>query len=462
MSEKEKKPLQEDFEARERTTADVKEPPAGWKQILAAFGPSFVLAGATVGSGEIIATPILGAKVGLVMLWAIIASCLIKLPVQEQFGRYAVYSGKSLLTILDELPGPRLRASWAVWWVLFLMTFLLIIMAGIVGVVGLALRGLFGVGSANLWGLIAGVVGLALIFRGLYTDLQRVRLVMVVAFSAITVLLAFIVLPFTPYAPSGQDLLRGLALHFPKEGWAVALAVFGMTGITANEMITYTYWVLGKGYSAWSGPVGSPNWLHRARGWIRVMHWDLVCAAIVYTITTVAFYVLGAAVLAKLGTIPAGFKVVDQLAAMYTKTVGEWARVLFMIAAFAILYSTYIVNTAGFGRAFPDVLARLRLIKLDTPEAYLFWRRFFTVASAACMFVLYYLVPRPTVLIITGGMILGLSLPLAALVALLLDSKLRREQVDLAQPSWLRALLWVASLGIWVFTIWGYATGAIK
>ena len=58
---------------------DIRPTPKTWTGKLKALGPTFILAGAIVGSGELIATTLLGAKIGFIMLWAIIFSCLAKI-----------------------------------------------------------------------------------------------------------------------------------------------------------------------------------------------------------------------------------------------------------------------------------------------------------------------------------------------------------------------------------------------
>ena len=49
----------------------------------------------------------------------------------------------------------------------------------------------------------------------------------------------------------------------------------------------------------------------RARGWIRVMHVDILLAMVIFA--TVAFYLLGAGVLNKLGLIPKSSKMIENL-----------------------------------------------------------------------------------------------------------------------------------------------------
>src|SRR5262245_45800738 len=73
------------------------EPPRTLVGALRRIGPGMVLAASVVGSGELIATTTLGAKVGYSALWLIVLSCLIKPFTQEVLGRYTVATGETAL-----------------------------------------------------------------------------------------------------------------------------------------------------------------------------------------------------------------------------------------------------------------------------------------------------------------------------------------------------------------------------
>ena len=76
------------------------------------------------------------------------------------------------------------------------------------------------------------------------------------------------------------------------------MAVFGITGVGAAELFMYPYWCVEKGYARFCGKRQSTrDWEQRARGWIRVMHLDIICSMVIYTVATLAFYLLGAGVL---------------------------------------------------------------------------------------------------------------------------------------------------------------------
>jgi len=87
---------------------DAESPPSGLGATLRRIGPGVVLASSIVGSGELIATTTLGAKVGYTALWIILLSCAIKPAVQAELGRYTIATGETGLAGLNHVPGPRL------------------------------------------------------------------------------------------------------------------------------------------------------------------------------------------------------------------------------------------------------------------------------------------------------------------------------------------------------------------
>ncbi len=97
-------------------------PPQTLRGALPYLRPGFILSASIVGSGELIATTIVGAKAGFVLMWFIIFSCRVKVAVQIDFGKHAISSGESTMAALNKLPGPRLgKANWSIWTWLVLM-----------------------------------------------------------------------------------------------------------------------------------------------------------------------------------------------------------------------------------------------------------------------------------------------------------------------------------------------------
>ena len=74
--------------------SEIQEPPVSLWSALKKIGPGIILAGTIVGSGELLLTTSLGAQHGFMLLWLILFSCVIKVFVQTELGRYAISSGK--------------------------------------------------------------------------------------------------------------------------------------------------------------------------------------------------------------------------------------------------------------------------------------------------------------------------------------------------------------------------------
>src|SRR6188768_61131 len=98
----------------------IQDPPHTFRSALGQIGPGLILAASIVGTGELINTTSLGAKAGFSLLWLILLSCVIKVFVQVELGRYAITHGKTTLAAFNTLPGPRLGASWMCWLWLFM------------------------------------------------------------------------------------------------------------------------------------------------------------------------------------------------------------------------------------------------------------------------------------------------------------------------------------------------------
>jgi len=340
----------------------IKEPPTRWLERFRFVGPGIILSASIVGSGELIATTTLGARAGFVTLWVILVSCIIKVALQMEFGRHAINTGESTMASFNRLPGPKLgRANWSIWTWLLIMILKFIQVGGIVGGVALALNIAFQGVSVSIWTWIVAISVALLVFRGYYRPIEKISLVMMCMFTLLT-LACVAFLQFTEYALSWANILEGMKFGLPKAAVGVAIAAFGITGVGGDEIMYYNYWCIEKGYAAYTGPKkDTPEWVSRAKGWIKVMYTDALLAMVIYTTATVAFYLLGAAVLHGRGEIPKGFEMVETLSMMYTETLGPWAKTVFLVGAFVVLYSTLFAGLASWTRILGDAFGQIGL-----------------------------------------------------------------------------------------------------
>ena len=415
-------------------TADgIKEPPVGWRASFRYFGPGLILSASIVGSGELIATTTLGAQVGFALLWLVVFSTFVKVAVQVELARWTIATGRPALTGYNRVP-PRLgRIGWvnALWLVLALSK--LLQLGGIIGGVAVACSALLPLGSGPLgatsltiWTCFLVVVSIAMLYSNRYRLIERGAVALVVTFSFVTVLIA-LGLPFTPHAYGAADLASGLTFLIPAGAVGAALAMFGITGVGADEITFYTYWCVEKGYARWAGPNdGSEAWVRRANGWIRVMYKDAAVSWVVYTFGTLAFYLMGASVLQPQGLVPEGNEMITTLSRIYTDTLGEWANVIFLLGAIAVLGSTMWASIPSWSRMYANLLATLGVFDWHDSAARLRWVRIFTVALPILWGVTYLTIQEPVVMVQIGGVMTGVFL-LAVVIAVWY---LRRTETD--------------------------------
>ena len=415
------------------TPDGIKDPPTGWGASLRYIGPGLILSASIVGSGELIATTALGAEAGFALLWMVIFSTFVKVAVQVELARWTITTGQPALMGFNKVPPKFGRVGWInlMWVIMVLSKYLQL--GGIVGGTAIALSIMLPLGgdplgftSTLIWTIIVVIVTIALLYSSHYTKVERGAFIAVCIFSFVTILIA-LGLPFTPFAYGVDDILSGLTFSLPVGIIGVAIAMFGITGVGADEMTYYTYWCLEKGYGRWVGPNdGSEEWKKRANGWIKVMYKDAFLSWIIYTIATMAFFIMGAAVLNPQGLIPEGNDMITTLSRMYTDVLGEWAGIGFLIGAIAALGSTLWVTTASFPRMYANFLSIVGVFDWRNEEARLRWFRFFTVLNPIVWGLVYLFIQSPVIMVQIGGVVTGIFL-LAVVVAVWY---LRRTEVD--------------------------------
>ncbi len=486
--------------------ASPQDPPRSPGATLRRLGPGMIIAGSIVGSGELVATTKVGAEAGFWLLWLVIIGCVIKVFTQVEFGRYTITWNRTPLAALDGLPGPRLKVNGVVWYWAVMTVLTLVQQGGIVGGVGQALtisRPLTEQGAhynrmqdawieaqaalaearpapdslrrqaearaaavaalppprdPYLWATLIALLTSALLYAGRYPFIQTLSTVLVAAFTLVT-FLTLILLQTTDWAVRGAEVVQGLRFRLPPavEGLttnpvATALAAFGIIGLGAGELIMYPYWCMEKGYARFTGPrQDTAAWTQRARGWMRVLYTDAWLSMGVYTFATVAFYLLGAAVLGRAGLNPAGTDMIRTLAQMYVPVFGSWAAGIFLFGAFAVLYSTFFVAAAGNARMVADGLGLFGLTD-GSEAARERWTRRLSAAWPLGALVLYVFVRAPVAMILASGLAQALMLPLLGGAALYF--RYRRSIAALRPGRLWDALLWLSFAGFLLVAGW--------
>ena len=277
--------------------------------------------------------------------------------------------------------------------------------------------------DAVIWASIMAVATSIILLVGRYGLIQSLSTVLVASFTALTVLNLFLLQGQPDWRVNLAEFWSGLSLSLPSGTKEVnpigtALATFGIIGVGAAELVVYPYWCLEKGYARFTGKNdGSEAWQKRASGWMRVMRFDAWGAMIVYTFATVAFYLLGAAVLHRVGLNPEKGDMVRTLAVMFRPVFSNWAAAVFLFGAFAVLYSTFFVANASHARTFSDAMRVIGLIKEDE-ETRAKWIRILSGVFPILCLVIFIAFPQPTRLVLWSGVAQGVMLPMLAAAAL--------------------------------------------
>ena len=417
-------------------------PPTSLRGLVRHLGPGFIITATIVGSGELIVTPKLGASVGFSLLWFIILGCVLKVFVQIQLARTAVATGRTTLDELNTLPGPRWRVSWILWLWLAMYVSLVFQVSGIVG----GIAGVFaelGIGGGPR---AVGVARRACRARCCWpaaatasSSAARPGWSRLFTLSAVV---SVGVLQSTPYRITGSQVWSGLQFELP-DSFTVAFAAFGVIGVGASELIYYPYWCLEKGYARHVGPDdGDAGWAARARGWMRVMRVDAGLSLVLYGAITVAFYLLGAAVLHARGLDVTNADMIHVLSQMFRETFGEWTLLMFLTGAFFVLYSTYFGATAANARLAADALVLFGVTRYADEAARLRAVRWFSIGISLLCALVFLVWSQPVTLVLIGATGQALMLPFLGVAAVRFN---REIDPRLRGPWWENAGLWLSA-----------------
>ena len=430
------------------------DPPRSFFSKLRFLGPGFILSASIVGSGELIATTVLGAKGGFITFWVILVSCFVKVAIQLEFGKNAIITGKTLMFSFAKLPGPTFKkGNWAIW-ATFLLTLLKILqVGGMLGGAAIAISMLFPQIPILIWALILGILLSFLIYKNYYSIIEKTSILMVAGFTRLT-LASVVAISFTPFGFTFSDVMSGLRFELPPDLVFIAIGAFGITGVASDEIIAYTYWCQEKGYANHTGVNdGSEEWQLRANGWIKIMQLDAIVAMLIYTLVTAAFYLLGASILYGQKEIPEGNELINSLASIYTQSLGSEARFAYLAGAFFVLYSSVFATLAYWSRLFPDIFGQLGWINPDSTTDRKKW-----VAILAwlfpCLWVIAYLfVEMPTFMILSGGVVGSVLLLIVVFAAIIF--RFQNKFLKIASGPVSELMFWLSVASIASVSIYG-------
>ncbi|MFQ8431551.1 Nramp family divalent metal transporter [Amaricoccus sp. W119] len=357
-------------------------------------GPGLVVAATGVGAADLIATTVAGSKYGYALLWAVVAGCFMKVILVEGAGRYTLATGNTIFE------GWRSLGRWTSWYfgpyiVIWGFVYGAAAMAG----VGLALYSLFPFLSVAAWGIISGLLGLALVWSGRYDLFER-------ALTAMVILMFFSMLIAAIFTlPNLGEIFAGLVPRIPEGALINVLSVAGGVGGTIT-LAAYGYWIREKG---WDTP-----------RFMRVMRLDNQVAYLVTGIFVVATLIVGAELLYSAGiAIGSGDQGMVDLARVLGERYGAVMGTVFLIGFWAASMSSLVGVWNGVSLMFADYAGQQMGRPHDHPDRQsggLYYKAYILWLTFPPMIMLF--LGQPVYLILAYGVLGALFMPFMSITLL--------------------------------------------
>jgi Mn2+/Fe2+ NRAMP family transporter len=271
--------------------------PGGWVRMLRVFGPGAVIASVTVGTGETIFAPRLGAIFGYEVLWIIVVAVIAKGVLVYTGARHLVLTGEHPMQAWAQLPGPR---AWfpTLLGLVAVLSFPLWVAALSDAVASLCVW-MTGIGQGHpsgrpLWSTAIIVAAMCLSVIQTYHVVERVS----TAFLGLKIL--FILVAILVIGPNWGAALVGFVTPIvPSYGTWVAREYPEIAREPSFFHLAVFLGVIGGGVQDYVGYVGMMREKPWGRGmaWVRAPMVDVACSFVCVLVLTSCFMILGAAVL---------------------------------------------------------------------------------------------------------------------------------------------------------------------
>ncbi|MBN2601421.1 MAG: Nramp family divalent metal transporter [Candidatus Marinimicrobia bacterium] len=337
-----------------------------YQNIQKTIGPGILFAGAAIGGSHLIQSTRAGADYGFDLLTIVILINLFKYPFFEFGHRYTAVTGESILNGYAKLGKSTL-------WIFLIMNIFTSVING--AAVTLVTAGL----CANLFSIMLSpaiisllvlIVITAILFIGRYAMLDMVMKIMIAILAITTIITVFIALGIDT-GSANQNLVSKPDL-WNAAGIAFLLALMGWMPAPIEISVWPSLWALERSKQTHYRPSVKEALIDFHIGYIGT------------TLIALFFVGLGAFVMFGSGEKFSNSSVVfsSQLVSLYTKTIGEWSRIIIG----SIVFITMLSTTLTVFDAYPRTLAgsmQLLSVRRFKPGKYLyhFWAIFMIIAG---------------------------------------------------------------------------------
>lgn len=303
-----------------------------WKKIL---GPGILFAATAIGVSHLVQSTKAGALYGFSMVGFIALANLLKYPFFEYGSRYAAATGESIISGYY-----RLHKFWLYSYLIISIVSMLFVTAAVGAVTIGFMENLFGLteltGIPNFTHYLLFFGCTILLIFGQFNVMEKlIKLLGIVLL--VTTVVSFVVALYQGPAAQHVDMLPSLK----GDGWAFLLPLMGWMP-TAIDLSTWnSLWTVEKVKQ--SGYKSTVKEVTREFG---LGYWIAAILAFLF-MTMGALLVYGTDI--EVPSSGAAFS--SFVISLYTKSIGDWSLYVISVAAFSIMFSTFVTVIDGFSRA---------------------------------------------------------------------------------------------------------------
>jgi len=303
--------------------------------LLGVIGPGLLVAATGVGAGDLATGAFTGMKLGVAVLWAVLAGALIKFILNEGLARWQLATGQTVLEGAVLRPGPVVSRVVQSVFLVYLLAWSYFVASALMsacGVAAHAMKPLLGSASDDkvFYGMAHSALGVVLVLGGGYKLVEKIMSV------CIAVMFVTVVTTAVMVGPDWSQVASGLVLpRIPQGGLVWTIALTGGVGGTLT-VLCYGYWIREKGRT---GPEA-----------LKTCRIDLAVAYVFTAIFGVAMVIIGSTITVEGKGAGLVVALADKLLASPLGAGGRW---VFLIGAWCALFSSLL----GVWQAVPYIFA---------------------------------------------------------------------------------------------------------
>jgi len=210
------------------------------------IGPSFIILGLGLGSGEVIMWPYLASNYGMGIIWGAIIGITLQFFINMEIERYALARGESIFV------GYKRLFVWAPFWFI-LSTFIPWMWPGIAASSAILLGEVFGIGNTKLFAIVLLVAMGAILSLGpvLYKTVENLQKILIIFGVPAIFVISLLLAGKSDWIAAAQGIVgNGDGFWFLPAGISLAafLAALAYAGAGGNLNLAQSFYVKEKGF----------------------------------------------------------------------------------------------------------------------------------------------------------------------------------------------------------------------